>query len=463
MADASLPPLERLQRNPLSLTDLPNEILHQIIRELLPTRFRDSKYLASLCLVCQRFWDIVEPQLYHTLTLEVDTECQEIVRPMDAGEGVLSPVIGYSKLLRTLKERPSLSNLVRVLSLGTKYVHEAYNPHSVEHHLPILALFNRLEELHLDFPPMYSELPFMPALKYLHLDFSFVHDYFLENTSPLETEKAKMKTLFRGLQVSGLQKLTTRGLLFEPETSRGLSIEHDHQRPSLVPELHLLQCNDAFTDLLRDMVLSIKGLKSFVIDHHWMFEFDDAREPSLSGIDQALKPHQDSLEELMIATSCGPTMNTTVSIDSFLDFPALKRLAIPEHFLIPNNGGRNSLHDLLPPSLCELQLQHYVMDVKVDRNLPRRLEIYTSLAENKCTSLPALKRVVCWYQQNTETLLDIDAILAPAVAENLAGRFRRVGVRFQRGKASSFLATPFGTELDVPFRHGVVGSHWVGQ
>lgn len=198
MADASLPPVRRLNGGPLGLTDLPNEILHQIIRELLPDRFRDSEYLASLCLVCKRLRDIVEPHLYHTLSLEVEIQSQRVVQTTSPGWGILSPVIGYNKLLRTLTERPPLSNLVRVLSLGTKYVQVAYNPHFVEHHLPILAFFNMLQELHLSFPPLFSELPLMPALKYLHLDFFSVYHYVPENISLLVQEKAIMKTVSRG-------------------------------------------------------------------------------------------------------------------------------------------------------------------------------------------------------------------------------------------------------------------------
>ena len=261
-----------------------------------------------------------------------------------------------------------------------------------------------------------------------------------------------MKILFRGLQVPSLQKLIIQDLLHDTETSRQLSFEHDNQRPSLISELHLFQCIDASTDVLRDMVLSIKCLKSFVFDHYGKFKIDGAKEPSFFDIKQTLKPHQDSLEELMIATSCGATLNTTVPLDSLLNFVALKRLAIPEHFLIPSNNKRDSLHDLLPTSLCELQLQHYVKDVKVDHDLPRRLNIYTNLAENKCTSLPALRRLICWYQQYTEVLHYPDASLPPAVGENLVGRFSKVGVHFQWGKTSMFLATPFGTELDVSFQ-----------
>lgn len=206
-------------------------------------------------------------------------------------------------------------------------------------------------------------------------------------------------------------------------------------------------------------MLSIKCLKSLVIDHYWRIGRHGPEEPSLSGIDQVLKPHQESLEELMIAASCGATMNTTRPIDHLLNYTALKRLAIPEHFLIPSSGQRNSLHDILPPSLCGLQLQHYMKDVKVDHDLPRRLKLYTGLAENKRTSLPALKRLVCWYQQYTEDLHCPDAVLVPGIAENLAHRFNKVGVRFQRSKTSMFLATPFGTELDVPFEDYMVERH----
>lgn len=146
MADASLPPLERLRVGLLGLEDLPSEILHQIIRDLLPTRFRDSKYLASLCLVCKRFRDLVEPHLYHTLTLKVDTFSQGAVQTMYEGEGIWSPTVGYSGLLRTLSERPSLSNLARVLSLGARYYRGVHNPHVFKHHLPILTNFNLLQE-----------------------------------------------------------------------------------------------------------------------------------------------------------------------------------------------------------------------------------------------------------------------------------------------------------------------------
>ncbi|CAF9935908.1 hypothetical protein IMSHALPRED_010388 [Imshaugia aleurites] len=119
MADLSRAPLERIRVEPLGLTDLPNEILHQIMGELLPTRFRDSERLALLCRVCKRFRDIVEPLLYRTLTLEVDNESKGVVQTVNPGEGILSSVIDYSKIRRTLTDRPSLSNLVRVLYLST--------------------------------------------------------------------------------------------------------------------------------------------------------------------------------------------------------------------------------------------------------------------------------------------------------------------------------------------------------
>ncbi|CAF9935911.1 hypothetical protein IMSHALPRED_010389 [Imshaugia aleurites] len=316
-----------------------------------------------------------------------------------------------------------------------------------------------LEELHLDLPPMFSELPSMPALKYLHLDFSRVDYYFPKSTSPLNKEEARMKTLARGLKFPCLQKFITQRLLCDPNTSKQLSFNHDHQLPSSVSELHLFQCKYASTDILKDIILSIKCLKSFVVDHYWTHQRYGAEEPSLSGIDQALIPHQDSLEELMIATSGGATMNTTVPIESLLNFAALKRLAIPEHFLIPSKGRRKTLHDLLPPSLYVLQLQHCVNDVRVDRDLPRRLKLYTSLAKNKCTNLPALKRLVCWYKQYTEPLLFEDAVLPLVVAEHLADRFRKVGARFQWVKTSMFLSTPFGMELETPFWDDMVEMH----
>ena len=161
----------------------------------------------------------------------------------------------------------------------------------------------------------------------------------------------------------------------------------------------------------------------------------------------------------MIAASGAAFLNTTTPIESLLNFTALKRLAIPEYFLIPSKDRRNSLHGILPPSLCELQLQHHMKDVEVDHDLPRRLELYTSLCQNKCTSLPALKHLICWYQQHQDVLRYPDANLDPAVAENLAGQFREVGVRFQWGKTAVFLATPFGMELDVPFRDFMVETH----
>ena len=109
----------------------------------------------------------------------------------------------------------------------------------------------------------------MPALKYLHLDFSSVHHYYPEDTSALDQERIKMKTLLRGLQVPSLQKLSTQEQLYDTLEPRPQSFRLHHQRLSSVSKLHLFQCRYASTNLLRDMVLPIKCLKSFVVDHHW--------------------------------------------------------------------------------------------------------------------------------------------------------------------------------------------------
>lgn len=452
MADTPLSQLGRLR-----LTDLPNEILHQIMRELLIGRFRDTYHLAALRTLCRRFRDVVEPHLYHTISLEIGLTTQGLLCQGEFGmASLVSSTASYPELDRAMTERPSLRSLVRVLSLETSPV-PTYKSNRVEHHLAILKRFRLLEEVHLSPPPMFSDLPVMTPLKFLELDFDRAIEYIPESTPRNDRHIAALKTVSRCLQIPTLRKVDVQSLMPEPHMSRQLHFEHN-LRSSPITELHLIQCSDVWTDLLEEILVSVDSLESIIIDCRWCNDEHYNEERNLSGLDRALKIHQSSLTQLMIGASYDATMKTTVPMNTFGNFTTLKRLALPEQFLVPRNSPKENMHDLLPSSLCELQLEHCLDTSDTDDELPIRLKRYRSLANSKHTCLPALKHVIWWYHIR-DFLRDRYAGTLPFEdALKLVDVFKCNGVMFEWGVASEFLATPFGKGLGV--RPGTGGDQW---
>lgn len=86
-----------------------------------------------------------------------------------------------------------------------------------------------------------------------------------------------------------------------------------------------------------------------------------------------------------------------------LNYTNLKRLAIPEPFLLPHLASQ-TFHHSLPDHLEELQIQYPVgfTDQHPDRDLPGprfRVSRMKALANYRIDHLPNLSHVVWWYQQ----------------------------------------------------------------
>ena len=75
-------------------------------------------------------------------------------------------------------------------------------------------------------------------------------------------------------------------------------------------------------------------------------------------IGQLIIPHASTLVQLEIAASDAAGFPSTSFIGSLAGYPNLKRLAIPEPFLVAVEDEASTFLDVLPPNLEELQLQY---------------------------------------------------------------------------------------------------------
>lgn len=445
-----------LPRCGIRLTDLPHEIGHKIMLEAIGYD-HNKAYLASLCLVSHRFQEMIEPFLYHTLTIDVPHCAQGPSRSnLKSSTLYLIESVRQHALLRTLDDRPTLRSLIRSLYLRSRTI---YNPDTDEHHLAILELFPLLRELHLGPLSLHRDLPLMPNLRILHLDFSSKGGYLSTDITWEELRKAKMNALSRIFQIPTLQRLRIDQLFTSTPDAWQSCFKCKHRAYSLT-DIHILDCADVNIEYYKSMILSIRTLKSFILEIRSKDALYADEETFWSAMELALEPHQDSLEELMIATSDEAELEPTLFTCNFTKYHALKRLAIPENVLVGSEGGScKCLHLSLPPSLEELQLEHCLGDAGSDHGLEDEIALrtdkYKSLAHNNDHRLRALKRVVWWYQKSYIDDYDVFLRQPRALPEmlDLARDFHKMGVRFQWGWASRFLATPFGTELggDSPY------------
>jgi hypothetical protein len=126
-------------------------------------------------------------------------------------------------------------------------------------------------------------------------------------------------------------------------------------------------------------------------------------------------------------------------------FYRLRKLAIPEQFLINDSAGSlstGSIHDFLPPSLEVLQLQYEWQGEDADRDM--RDARMRSLLENLTRSLPVLKMVVLWESWDRD---DPDNILEtfPSLHQ-FCELFQTQGVLFNVCSDRTFDITPLGME-----------------
>ena len=443
------------------ITDLPEELLVHIV-SFLPC---NGNQLAPLCRVSRLFQRVVEPRLYSTISLTID--CYEKVP--DSGllidESGGSSLPQFSRLLNTLSKYPSLRTYPRMLRLKVGHCdgiwkgHAGYYP-SLSLQILLLELLPSLEDLHLNPPPVFSEFPNMHSLRSLHLDFEAL--YFTPNEIDVDdlewnTQSAKYKTLKSCLIIPNLRTLKVVGLHPHSNDIPLVPFPHFGFGSSNIDDLQIVRCGALTSDVLVDILISIRALKRFVLECSWQFGFqDDDAESSYNTLGRALEPHRFHLEELIIAGSDCAQFEDTQSIGSLGDYFALKRLAIPVHLLASDSDPdiKRALEGL-PQQLEVLQLQYCAKDstdISFDRHVQAML--YLSHMAEQANFLPALRREIWWYQQPsgvaTERFYCSDYVKA------LFPLFDKIGGHFEMGSSVQFQSTPFGT----PFKDGKSFSEW---
>lgn len=132
----------------------------------------------------------------------------------------------------------------------------------------------------------------------------------------------------------------------------------DDDRNSSITTLRLTNCGDMHLGALPDMLQSMKGLECFTFTVECAWESEHMRTPGISprAMARSLEPHIDTLVELIIAGDNAAWFLNTSLFGTLAQYRHLKRLAIPEPFLVPDYVS--TLHQCLPSQLEDLQLQY---------------------------------------------------------------------------------------------------------
>lgn len=346
-----------------------------------------------------------------------------------------------------------------------------------------LRLFSSLQELSLSPPPFNLELPLEPTS--LRLDYHYNRSTFWQ-LSYYNAQKLKLEQYFR---MPNLRKLQVEHISFEPDMHHDSFA--DSQQLSPIEDLRFIDCSPQTVGVLAKILLSVKCLKRLSLELNLpgpiVEDFDcncdraDWQRPGGHDYGLAINPHAQSLEELTIAFSdgasffirplnaahpqasvsrTGPVIATSplvAPIHNLDKFTNLRRLAIPESFLVRNFYDTHFFSDLLPKSLEEMQLQIPVWPRNQPLDLFRDEGLRTArmcvLARDKDACVPRLKMIICWYQQYSSCRqVDLNGELLYDSEESwstLEEEFGAVDVHLDRVSGPFLEDTPFGRPLNM--------------
>lgn len=375
--------------------DAPDDVLNLIFSGL-----PQKAGLVELAQVCKRFNALVLSHLYSNIRLGAKKmeECDSSSLKADE----LPPGLEPDSLSTSLAKYPYLCNHVRKLSLKVHHVTWYENPGG---HQRLLQLLPAIQELSLNPPPKVYSFPMSDRLTTMKLDIAFEPGQFWAgrrraDSRPFDLNEYLSKPALRKLQIEHIERF------FHNPTHTG------NPGTSVITDLRFIDWRVEKTGILASVLPSIRHLKYFVLD-----VVDYGSEHGLAPHDYGLllQQHSASLEELIVAYSDDayhdgssfPRKALPV-MGSLIGYHNLKRLAIPEPFLVALKDP--SFHKMLPPQLEELQIQYPtgVRQPVIDRQgdaegaPPYRLLRMQKLAKNKETLIPRLKRVIWWFQQNSE-------------------------------------------------------------
>lgn len=117
-----------------------------------------------------------------------------------------------------------------------------------------------------------------------------------------------------------------------------------------------------------------------------------------------IEPQLQNLEELFISSVGSIDSSTPVKLKSF---PALKRVGVPQDFLINDERDHSRIVESLPPRLEELQIEmlnYFSWRSYIQKDAPLRhqgLSMWLfEVAQNKVTHYPSLKKVILWHDSD---------------------------------------------------------------
>jgi hypothetical protein len=227
----------------------------------------------------------------------------------------------------------------------------------------------------------------------------------------------------------------------------------DLHRSSPITHLMLWRCGsvgdrDGEARMPIRMLPAFKALKSLIIEDAYSKTSEQALSHHTAvDLELAMRLHILSLEEFIFSYSSIPVLRD-ISIISLNSYHRMKRLCIPEVFLAANQHV--SLHETLPQSLEELQLQ-YCLYGGFETNTYARERSNLETILNVKEKLPALRLVVIWYKRGRATAATLVKHWPHQFRMDLTRKAEVAQVSLVWTTAPDLSETPFGSSFNPHF------------
>ena len=446
------------------IEDLPTEILTQVL-----SNNRGQSHLAQIALVSKRFKEVVEPLLYRHISLSIRYSAKDFSNTKLINKYSYTTIpsfVRYDRLINTFSLHPNICQHVRTLSLR---VHRRLWYMLFAADFRLLKMLPGLQLLSLNPPPRDSSLPHsIRSLPSLRLDFTHVTDHY-DETGEWVSTGVPLQILARCLRLPELRKVQLERVLYTEKFDGS----HFLRDTSFIRDLRLLSSYEQKSDrVLAALLRSIKCLQLFAFETSSESPRMAMSAPSAGVFESALSGHRRTIEEFAVATSDGAG-RICWRLDSFTQWSSLKRLAVPGYMLRGDLLKPCRLHENLPSSLEELQVEFPTGHNSLNplRKFPHitpgslflgpyeeivdaigtvRFIDMLRLAEVKNLYVPRLNRVVWWYQR--PTIVPADHLGYPGDRDICSLKetsvvFAEVGIKFEWVIQPFFKNTPFGERL----------------
>ena len=409
---------------------LPNEILDVILAQLA------EKPLLQLSLVSRSMRALVKPCIYRDISLTLAPPFKKDKLPYTRVRDL------FGALVETMANDCVAANSVRSLSINilTKRARRVFDDHE-----RLTIHLRDLRSAHFSPPPSNLWLVHCTMLSHLSID---CKDSYLTKRRRDLTSVDVAGMLTRHMAMPSLRSLHANNVSCLGDPFEFSILEKDGV--SHVTSLCFTQFFDYSPEGIQSLIKMCKALQNFAfegrVEHreHGSSEEDPGLLPM--SLASALHCHAASLLSLSITDEVLADYPIDCLLINAQNFHFLTRLAIPEAFLTRWDG--DSLHELLPRNLEEIQLQYsmanQLQEEGIQKQQVRRLYY---LAENKAQALPRLARLIWWHQE-----ADFPRRPRYSFAKKLLGLtqvFNKIDVKFEVFTSPMWRDTPFATEDTV--------------